>query len=375
MRIVHILAYFKEDVAYQENYLTVGQKELGNEVYVVTSQLEPDFGVNSESRVHALGTYDYHGVTIIRTIKRIEFKNKFIIFKGLYRQLEKLKPDLIFFHDHSPELLTCVKYIKKHKGTRLRVDIHSSKDNSMHTLLGKIYFGVVWRAIIKHIQKYYDKLFCIAPECIDFATDIFKIAPDKIDFMPLPGDASYLRDYEANRKKVRTELGFSDDETVIYHTGKLPGTKKTKEVLQAFDELVLKNVKIYIWGFISEDFRPILDHFLEKNSNIHYQGWVSAKQLKWYLLGADALLQPGGPSNTFIEAICCGVPLVLANNGQGRELCKMQNGYLIDNVSTETIRRAIEYIAKPEEISRMRRNAFEASKEYHYVEVARKSLS
>ena len=62
MKIVHVTSYFKEDVAYQENYLTVGQVELGHEVSVVTSNVEYCFNINKDNRTHPLGVTEYKGV-------------------------------------------------------------------------------------------------------------------------------------------------------------------------------------------------------------------------------------------------------------------------------------------------------------------------
>ena len=48
MKILHICQYFQENMGYQENTLPVAQKEIGNEVYIVTSNRECEFFIYSK---------------------------------------------------------------------------------------------------------------------------------------------------------------------------------------------------------------------------------------------------------------------------------------------------------------------------------------
>ena len=51
------------------------------------------------------------------------------------------------------------------------------------------------------------------------------------------------------------------------------------------------------------------------------------------MLGCDYLIQPGSLSNSFIDAICCGLPLILLNTPQGKSLTSSGNGILIQENS------------------------------------------
>ena len=56
MKILHLTGYFNEKVAYQENMLTLGQHELGHEVYVLTSNLLIEIPNNVNSRIFRTNT-------------------------------------------------------------------------------------------------------------------------------------------------------------------------------------------------------------------------------------------------------------------------------------------------------------------------------
>ncbi|OAA26748.1 hypothetical protein AT15_06270 [Kosmotoga arenicorallina S304] len=377
MRIVHILSYFKPDLAYQENYLTVGQRELGHEVFIITSKFEPYFQINKGKRTHELGEFDYRGVKILRIRSLYEIKNRFIVFVNLLKHLRAIQPDMIFFHDHSPELLNCIRYVKKNPNTKLVIDIHSSFDNSMKSTFGPLYHKVLWRSIVKRIQKYYHKVFYVAPECRDFAIQVYGIDEGKLELLPLPGDASLIKNftlYMNVRRRIREELGVSDSDRVIFHTGKLPGDKKTLEVLAAFQQIEDPSFKLFIVGSVENGFRDILNKYIERDNRIIYLGWKNASKLKELLVGGDLLLQPGSLSNTFIEAICAGIPLVLADTPQGRYLTKNGNGYLLDEISPESIKDGILHVLEKSNFQDYRERSIMASEEYHYINIAKKSV-
>jgi|GEM_PF-4383710 len=375
MVIVHILAYFKENVAYQENYLTRGEAELGHEVHIITSKWEYDFGVNSSAREHPLGDSEYNGVLIHRTPIIYDMKKRFVIFKHLYKDLKSLNPDLIFFHDHSPELLTCIRYVKRHPKTKLRVDIHSTIDNSMHSLFGKPYHKIFWRGIIHFAIKYYDKVFCICPESREFAEKIYHIPHDRTEIMILPGDASLLENYDSARKQIRQQMGLDDNDIAVFHTGKLPQEKRTFELIEAYKEAKLPNTKLIIIGYIEEESRDRFDAAIKDDKSIIYMGWMTSDELKRHLIGADLLLQPNAFSNTYIEAMCCAVPLGLCDSEYTRILLSEGNGFTIHEPTVECIRETIKKNINREKIDKYREKAKNSSHKYHYLEIARQSVS
>lgn len=76
-------------------------------------------------------------------------------------------------------------------------------------------------------------------------------------------------------------------------------------------------------------------------------GWVNPDELRELIKACDALVQPGTLSNTFVEAVCIGTPLVLADSPQARDLIFAKNGIIYILIPSFMI----SYISKPFEKS------------------------
>ncbi len=374
MKIVHVLSYFKPEAAYQENLLTRGQYEIGNDVTIITSNKEPLFSSNANDRHHPLGVSDYYGVKVKRIRPLFEITNRFIIFKNLYREIKKEQPDLIFFHDHDPNILICCLYKLLNKNTRLVTDVHSDHSNSMNSKIGPFYHKVYLRNLIRLTKRVCDKIFCVSPEAIRFANEVYKIDIDKLELLPLPGDSNLNKEYDQIRHEKRSELEVCADSKVLIHTGKLPEDKKTKEVLLAFSEIEDPNVRLFIAGSISQEFAKEFDMFVKADPRITYLGWIKPYELRKIFIAADLLVQPGSLSNTFIDAICNKLPLLLNDTPQGRYITKNNNGFLIKDVNTASIREAIEYVVLTDKLNELKLNSNTDNSIFEYKNVARKSL-
>ena len=91
------------------------------------------------------------------------------------------------------------------------------------------------------------------------------------------------------------------------------------------------------------------------------------------MLGCDYLIQPGSLSNSFIDAICCGLPLILLNTPQGKSLTSSGNGILIQENSDHYLENFLRNI-NVVNYKRLLENAEKCHKKYDYIEVARLSL-
>ena len=145
------------------------------------------------------------------------------------------------------------------------------------------------------------------------------------------------RDIESRpivRKKIIQKYNISEDNKIFLHTGKLPGRKKSKELIKAFSNTNGKYT-LLITGSLDSDFKIFVDNVTKKKKNIIFCGWKSVDELRDYMLGSDFLIQPGSLSNSFIDAICCGLPLILHNTPQGVSLTSYGNGLLLSDNSAE----------------------------------------
>lgn len=373
MRIVHVTGYFAVNMAYQENLLPVGQAEIGHEVFILTGRNDPDFGFNRDSRNNPAGCFDYHGVTVCRLEHYLDITNKGPILKGLLVNLRRLRPDVLFIHDIGTSFITGLWYKLLNPDVHLQVDCHSTPSNARNSRLGPLYHGM-FKVIYKLFKNRFDRIFATAPETVDFMCRYYGLNKDEICLLPLPGDSSLLAQADGLRAKVRCALNIPDDHKVLIHTGKLPGDKETLAVLEMFKKLKGDEYKLLVAGSIDKNFQSIFNEYKQNDPRIIYIGWVGPQTLREIFIASDLLVQPGSLSNTFIEAICCKLPVVLDDTPQGRFLTSWDNGCVVERGSIEVLLSIIQNCLNASKLLMMRTNSEVASQYFNYQNNARMTL-
>jgi 1,2-diacylglycerol 3-alpha-glucosyltransferase len=374
MKIVHLNGYFKDDVIYQENLLTIGQKELGHEVILLTSRYEYDMVVNSSTRKLPSGEYIFNGIKVIRIDDYLEVKkNALVLLKKLLKYFNYIKPDIIFFHDVSPHLIHGIIYKIFNPKVILHIDFHSDEYNAGNSFIGPFYH-FFWRVFFKLFRSKFEKYFGVAPESVHFINKFYKIPKEDIILLPLPGDANLLNQKKSIRQETRLKYGLQDFHKVLIHTGKLPQGKETKLVLEAFEKINDENFRLLIVGSIDSFFVPILEEFLKRDERIIFLGWLKPIDVQKILLASDLMIQPGSLSHTFIEAICSGLPLILNDTPQGRYLTSQGNGRLLKIKSSILLSEIIVEAMIEKNYQSLQENAIKTANIYHYKNIAKLSL-
>lgn len=374
MRIVHVTGYFAANMAYQENLLPVGQAELGHEVYILTGRNEPDFGFNSESRYNNPGKFSYFDVTVYRLDHYFEITNKGPILKGLMRNLRIIRPDVLFIHDVGTSFLVGILYKLLYPHVLLQVDCHSTSSNARNSKLGPLYHGF-FKVMFQIFRKKFDRIFATAPETVEFMCRYYGLSERYISLLPLPGDPSLLCQAKEIRAKVRGEIDISEGVQVVVHTGKLPGDKETEAVLKAFMSESDNNRRLLIAGSVEDSYMDTLCSYMKNDSRVIYLGWLKASRLREIFLASDLLVQPGSLSNSFIDAICCGLPVLLDDTPQGRYLTSFGNGMVIQRGSTQRLAALMQSCLSTDQLNTLKLNARVASEYFGYVNNARMTLA
>ena len=196
-----------------------------------------------------------------------------------------------------------------------------------------------------------------------------------ITLLPLPGDSSRLAKKDLIKKRIFNDLNLDASIRIILHSGKLPGDKETASVIESFGKIKNINLRLILAGSVSDSFRSTLDQYIENDKRIIEMGWVSASDLRDLMLASDLLVQPGSLSNSFIDAICCGLPLILDDTPQGRYLTKNENGVLIARKNLKSLAACIESCLEENKNNLLKENSIKQADFYHYVNIARISLS
>lgn len=370
MKILHITDYFNENVAYQENLLTVGQKELGHEVSVLTSNLLIEIPSTKGARKTKTGFFFDKGVKIIRCPYVFEIKkNSLLYFRKVFFNLISESPDYIFIHDKGLYMFSIIFYkIFINPTVILRMDFHSDYSNSLNSRFGKIYHKS-FRLFFHLFGYFFDKYYFIAPEMGKFIHEVYNLPKNKTQLLRLPGDEGQSTKFTKNF--LRNKWNLREDYIYIIHSGKLPEGKKTLELIKAIKKF---DLCLILCGSIDNTKDGILlKKLIEEEEKVKFIGWVNPEDLRELIKCSDVMVQPGSLSNTFVEAVCIGTPLILSNTPQANDLISSGNGILINGSSSVVnIEIAIENFLR--NIDVYKENSKKNKELFNYKTIAKESL-
>jgi len=159
---------------------------------------------------------------------------------------------------------------------------------------------------------------------------MYGLKDEDMEFYPLGGNVVPKEQRLHYSKEIRARHGFSSDDILILHSGKLDAAKKTAELIKAFLAVGRTNLKLVVIGSIPDSQRSLLEPLFDKSRNVFFLGWKSGSELVAYICAADLYFQPGTQSATMQNAICCGTPVALYPYASHRPYIR-DNGYFVSN--------------------------------------------
>jgi len=318
MKIIHMMlsSFYIDNRLYQENLLSRQHKSDGHDVLIVASTETFD-DTNNLTYVSPSKYMNEFNIPVIR----LPYKNilgpylsrKVRAYVGVFDILHSFSPDIIFFHGCCAwELLTIQKYKINNSKVKVFVDTHTDYNNSGRTLISKwILHKLLYKYTLNRVLPAIDKLFFITKETKKYLLEVYKIPPQKTEFLPLGG--IILDDDVATkiRIKQRRILEKKNNDIVLLHSGKMNSQKRTLELLNAFSKINDERIKLLIAGTFSEDIADEAFGFINTDNRIEYLGWQNTDEIVNLLYAADLYLQPGSQSVTMQQALCCGCPVAL----------------------------------------------------------------
>ncbi|MEG2908457.1 MAG: hypothetical protein RR945_04475 [Erysipelotrichaceae bacterium] len=317
MKIVHIClgSNFTDGLTYQENFLIKENLKRNDEVLIITNDMYFENGVAKKASEVGEITELYSGCNLLRLkfVKYPFISNKIRKVKGLYEVLKNFCPDTIFFHGIcSFELLTCNKYKEMHPNVFYVVDNHATKDNSAQNLLSEIILHkIIYRYFYKKSENKIDRMFYLDNECKKFMINHYKVKKENLYFFPLGGNVIEDDEYYKSRKNYRNILGVSDNQIVIFHSGKFDKLKKTCELLSSFNKVNRDDLLLVIGGVFNNEIKEEAELLMSENDKIVFLGWLDKNQLSGYLDACDLYAQPGSQSATFENSLCHRCPALI----------------------------------------------------------------
>jgi glycosyltransferase involved in cell wall biosynthesis len=264
--------------------------------------------------------------------------DSFLLFnaKQIRDILKETKPTLINIAILDPNIFTIIKE-KNNFGFKIYAEsITGTFDTKQFELLFDIYKILTG----KILNKYIDGFNGICEGSRLWLNNNFNIPLLKISNLTLGADSKLFAPNEKERKLMRKELNITDNEFVIIYSGKIIPSKDIHVLISSLNHLPLhlKNIiKIVLVGDVDEKYYLYLNNLIKKyhlKNQIIFIKKVNQNILSNYYNMADVAVWPGTPSISILEAMSCGLPIIICtyfypikNAYDTRYLLKYNNGY------------------------------------------------
>jgi len=318
MKIIHIQHPFIPNKGYQENYLPREQAKLGHDVTIVSTNILPEkFRNQSNPSQFNTGRYDENGVEV-RRLRSHSLHGAATYSLGIEKVLSQEDPDII--HSHRLISVHTLQSIigQKFTGGKLFFDAHIDNDNFHLNTRGKaIGFELFKKTIAPFAERQATRVLPVNPYCEQFLINNLGISDQKIELLPLGVDTGQFYSSESERMEIRAELGYSAEDIVYIFAGNIMPEKDLENLITAFSKLDLDNKELLILGEGEEQYMSRLRRTVDHNSineQVTFHDFVPHSDLSKYYNAADVGVWPGKLGITIIEAISCGLPVILPSS-------------------------------------------------------------
>lgn len=375
--------FYIDNYSYQENILPREHLKLGHEVKIVAST-ETFVDNNSLGYVNPCSYFTADGIPVVR-IPYLKILPKVIMRKvrmyaGLYEELVKFNPDILFIHDlQFLDVLNVVRYLKKNPNSKVYVDCHADFSNSARTFVSKyLLHGVLYRFCAKAIEPYTSIFWGVLPARVNFLESMYGIPRKKIKLLVMGGEDEKIS--KANKsiyiKNLRFLHGIDNDDFLIITGGKIDAAKsQTLLLMKAINESRNKKIKLLIFGSISNRLRKDFESLLV-TGRVEFVGWIDADRTYDYFAIADLAVFPGRHSVFWEQAAAQGVPLIVKYWDGVSHIDVGGNSMFLYRDDADEIKRKIEDLVENHiAYLRMKKAATDCSDKFSYKSIAKYCIS
>jgi glycosyltransferase involved in cell wall biosynthesis len=379
MKIAHIQHPYFPRLGYQENHLPAKQREIGHDARIFTSDYLPR--TSKEDTVET-GNFMYSGVptTRLKTSPDLESIGS-VGLQNIQTELEQFGPDII--HSHGLYSIYALQnaWYNFRNNTKLFVDIHIDNDNFYVDSLPK-YVGYYAHRylVLPFLKRQVSTFLPVNPYAEQFLTSELGIRSSMVKLLPLGVDTAVFSP-DVDSDSLREKLGINKDEQVLISAGNLNKTKDLDVLLRAFESVVGEdsNIRLLIVGPGPEEYlRDIRELVadLGLSDQVSFCGEVPHESLPEYYNLADVGVWPGKLGITIIEAIGCGLPVIVCDSIATNFLIANDNGVNFERDDPQALSDSIhQLVSNPNEIKYYSDNAIEyAQNKLSWEKVAEQSI-
>lgn len=383
MKILHLSlkSLVMDGWNYQDNLLTKFHRKMGYEVMDITSKWIYDKQGNLiiDERNEYVNN---DGVIMLRlSMKGKEsFERRFQHYEELYEKIAEFAPDIIFIHSvNFTDIPEVIRYLKKHKSVKVFVDNHADKNNSGRNWISyNILHKIIWRYYAKMLIPFTIKFFGVTPDRCKYLEETYHIPAEKIELLVMGADDELVAT-STNKEsilEIRKKYCISEDDFLVITGGKINSNRpETMQLIRAIQELKTPNVKLIIFGSISEELKEEFDSLID-GKRILYIGWMEPNDTYDFFAAADLVAFPGLHSVFWEQVVPLGVPLLCKDIEGVNHIDIGGNVRFINTSDKECIRSFVETIVTDKNMYNKMKTAAksERRKEFLYSNIAKKAI-
>lgn len=326
--------FFDPALGYTEYYLAKKQAEHGFNVCVLTS----DYSINSKKKF-SVGTSKVDGVYVVRIKAACRFRGNVLFFNPLTlsKFIKFFSPNVIHCHGLFSPLAQEVLLLKSFYGYKLVGDLITGISPLTFQLIQ------VFKKFFDHwFSNRVNEFFACNKAIESFLLETLRTPPSKTHFIPLGADQELFKPDRTKRKRTRILLGIHPEDVVAIYTGKFLPSKRIHDLLIASKAIIEqhKNFKVVLVGDGPPSYREILG-FLSKElgikNNVLTIKTVHRTELPDFYNAADFAIWPGSFSISVIEAMACGLPVIIAKSNWTTHHLEYKNGFSFKAGDTKTL--------------------------------------
>lgn len=325
MRVVLLSEVFAPKMGYLENVLPKYLTRLGVETHVVTLGLPPYYNQNANAIYKGFadqtlkpGSYPQdHGfmVQVIPYQKTVGYMRA----KGLVSTLAAIRPDVV-------QTTSSIGWLPLEAAVgALRLKYKLFTGNHYHSSVfplasRKLPFWhkdlircKVTRFVPGRLAGVItEKCYAIAPDCAEIAARFFGVPAEKIEVCPLGVDTELFtpactKTSFIERERVRSHLGFSDNDIVCIYTGRFTEDKNPLLLASAVSQLRRRG-EPYRALFVGNG--PQAES-IQSCDGCRVQPFVPLHELPALFRASDVGVWPTQESTSMLDAAACGLPIVV----------------------------------------------------------------
>lgn len=383
MKILHVEEFFIPDTGYQINLLAKYHSLSGNEVTILTTELDKipyvqRIYVPTDIVERDLFFEKANNVKIIRIPVKKLISNRALWDRSVFNCIKNIAPDLVYLHGN--DTLIVMEYLLFHLK---KINLPVVTDTHMLLVASVNRFANFFRIIYKNL---------ITPTIVKNNITVIKTVDDPYihDYLGIPKEQSHLISFgsdtelfkidEQNKFIMREKYKLPQDAFLVIYAGKLSKDKDGLWFANAIKDKIDENIFFIIIGNTHGEYGKEVEKIFSKSENkilrFPLQKYLD---LPAFFQMSDIAVIPKASSLTFYDMQASGLPVIWENTHINKERVKYNNGLAYQKNDVVDFRKSILELLLAKKNNRLKIMAKNSRKyildNYSYVEVADKYLN